>query len=222
MDKTSHYNIVVDDYAVTSETGMVHDGKGAGAVYSDNSYATLNWAGAGLYWAGETVTYENVNSIGVWVYIPKDAVSTAVRFVLTGVKDGEEVSIDVTPVTYGASLYFEESGWQYCSVDVSSYDAIILKQAPEFADVNNSNRYSGFRIELTCQLNGGSSGEYNWTTTPGTRGVNVFYLDNLTIDYSEACADKDEPVFGDVKYVEPITSEDKVLNNQRKETTVTN
>ena len=75
---------------------------------------------------------------------------------------------------------------------------------------------------MTCQLNGGSSGEYNWTTTPGTRGVNTFYLDNLTIDYSEACADKDAPVFGDVKYVEPITSEDKTLNNQRKETTVTN
>ena len=36
-EATSHYNIVVESEAVTAETGMVHDGNGAGAVYSDNT-----------------------------------------------------------------------------------------------------------------------------------------------------------------------------------------
>lgn len=220
-EKTSHYNILVDHEAVTAETGMVHNGNGAAAVYSDNTYATLNWAGAALYWANETVTYENVNSIGAWIYIPKDAVGFAVRFVLYGVKDGVESSIDAYPHNFGDSLYFEESGWRYFSVDVSEYDAIILNQAPTFAEVNNNNRYSGFRIELTCQLNGGSSGEYNWSTTPGVKSVNTLYIDNLTIDYSSACDDREAPEFGEVVYVEPITSEDKYLNNQRNETSVT-
>ena len=221
-DKTSHYNIVVKDYAVNADTGMVHDGIGAGAVYSDNTYATLNWAGAAMYWANETVTYENVSSIGAWVYIPKDAVAFAVRFCLIGVKDGVETGIDAYPVTYGDSLYYEESGWHYCSVDVSAYDAIILYKAPTFAEVNNSNRYNGFRIELSCQLNGGSNGEYSWQTTPGVKSINTFYVDNLTIDYSEACDDREAPIFGEVAYVEPVTSEDKYLNNQRQEATVTN
>ena len=220
-EKTSHYNVIVENYAVTSETGMVHEGTGAAAVYSDNSYATLNWAGAGIYWANETVTYESVSSIGAWIYFPKDAVSTAVRFCLTGIKDGEEVGIDTYPINFGGSVYFEESGWHYCAVDVSGYDAIVLKQAPEFKDVNNNNRYEGFRIELTTQLNGGSSGEYDWTTTPGVKAVNTFYVDDVIIDYSEACEDKEAPVFGDVKYVEPVTSEDKILNNQRNVATVT-
>ncbi len=220
-EKTSHYNILVDHEAVTAETGMVHDGNGAAAVYSDNTYATLNWAGAAIYWANETVTYENVSSIGAWVYIPKDAVSFGVRFLLAGVKDGNQSSIDVTPHNFGDSLYFEESGWRYVSVDVSDYDAIILNKAPTFAEVNNNNRYSGFRIELTCQLNGGSSGEYNWSTTPGVKSVNTFYIDNLTIDYSSACDDREAPNFGEVVYVEPITTEDKYLNNQRNETSVT-
>ena len=220
-EKTSHYNIVVDDYAVTSETGMVHEGEGAAAVYCDNTYATLNWASAAMYWANETVRYENVRSIGAWIYFPKDAVSTAVRFVFIGEKDGKEVGVDAYPINFGDSLYFEESGWHYCSVDVSEYDAIKLYQAPEFSKVNNNNRYSGFRIELTAQLNGGSSGEYSWQTTPGVKGQDTFYVDDIIIDYSEACADKEEPIFGDVKYVEPVTSEDKVMNNQRQVATVT-
>jgi len=220
-EATSHYNIVVDGYAVDAETGMVHDGEGAAAVYSDNTYATLNWAGAAMYWNQETVTYENVSSIGAWIYIPEDAVSFAVRFCLIGVKDGVQTGIDAYPHNYGDSLYFEESGWHYCSVDVSEYDAIILNQAPAFSEVNNNNRYNGFRIELSCQLNGGSSGEYNWITTPGVKGINTFYIDNLTVDYSEACDDREAPVFGEVAYVEPVTSEEKYLNNQRQEATVT-
>ncbi len=221
-NKTSHYNIVVDNYAVNADTGMVHNGYGAGAVYTDNTYATLNWSGAGMYWNQETVTYENVSSIGVWVYIPKDAVGFAVRFILTGIQDGKKVSIDAYPHNFGDSLYFEESGWKYCSVDVSAYDAIVLERAPAFENVNNDNRYNGFRIELTCQLNGGSSGEYDWVTTPGVKSINTFYVDDLTIDYSAACDDREAPIFGEVAYVEPVTSEDKYLNNQRKETTVTN
>ena len=220
-EATSHYNIIVDSEAVTAETGMVHNGKGAGAVYSDNTYATLNWAGATMIWANETVQYDNVKSIGAWIYFPKDAVSTAVRFVLTGVKDGKKSSIDAYPVNYGDSLYFEESGWRYCSVDVSEYDSILFEQAPEFKDVNNNNRYTGFRIELSCQLNGGSSGEYNWVTAPGHKGINTFYVDDIIIDYSEACDDKEAPSFGEVSYVEPISSEDKYLNNQRKDATIT-
>ena len=221
-EATSHYNIVVESEAVNAQNGMVHDGNGAGAVYNDNTYATLNWAGAKMAWAGETVTYENVSSIGAWIYFPKDAVSTAVRFILQGTKDGEKVSIDAYPINFGDSLYFEESGWHYCSVDVSEYDSITLVQAPAFKDVNNNNRYTGFNVEFTAQLNGGSSGEYNWVNTPGVKGADAFYIDNLTIDYSEACDDREAPVFGEVTYVEPVTSEDKYLNNQRKETTVTN
>ena len=216
------YNIVVKDYVVNADTGMVHDGEGAAAIYSDNTYATLNWAGAAFYWNMPDVTYNNVTSIGTWVYIPKDAVGFAVRFCLTGVKDGQKVGIDAYPVNFGDSLYFEESGWHYCSVDVSEYDAIVLEQAPKFEDINNNNRYYGFRIELTCQLNGGSSGEYNWQTTPGVKSINTFYVDNLIVDYSDACDDREAPVFGEVAYIEPVTSEDKYLNNQRNETTVTN
>ena len=218
---TAFYNIVVDNYPVTSENGMVHNGNGAGAIYSDNTYATLNWAGAGIYWANETVQYDNVKTIGAWIYFPKDAVSTAVRFCFTGIKNGEKVSIDKYPINFGDSLYFEESGWHYCAVDVSEYDSIILEKAPEFKNVNNDNRYSGFRIELTCQLNGGSSGEYDWVTVPGHKGINTFYVDDIIIDYSEACDDKEAPSFGEVAYVEPISSEDKYLNNQRKEPSVT-
>ena len=220
-EATSHYNIIVDNYAVTSENGMVHNGNGAGAIYSDNTYATLNWAGAGMYWANETVQYNNVKSIGAWIYIPKDAVSTAVRFCFTAIKDGKKISIDFYPMNFGDSLYFEESGWHYCSVDVSEYDSILLEQAPEFKDVNNNNRYAGFRIELTCQLNGGSNGEYNWVTTPGHKGIHTFYVDDIIIDYSEACDDKEAPSFGEIAYVEPISGEDKYLNNQRQNATLT-
>ena len=219
--KASFYNNVYKAYTATAENGMVHDGTSAGAVYSDTTYATLNWVGVTMRWAGETVTYENAKRIGMWVYIPKDAVSTAIRFCFTGVKNGEAVGIDSYPVNYGDTLYFEESGWVYCSVDVSEYDSITLSQNKAF-DVNNPTAGAGSRIEISCQLSGGSSGEYNWQTTPGVAGINTFFVDNMTVDYSEACEDREAPVFGEVKYVEPISAEDKYLNNQRNTATVTN
>ena len=217
----SAYNNILNSYSVTSENGMVHDGNGAAAVYSDTTYGTLNWLGAALRWAGETVTYENAKTLGVWVYFPKDAVSVAVRFCFTGVKDGEKVGIDAYPVNYGDSLYFEESGWVYCAVDVSEYDSIILSQNQAW-DSANPTGGTGARIEISCQLNGGTSGEYNWQTTPGVAGINTFFIDNLIVDYSEACDDREAPNFGEVQYVEPISTEDKYLNNQRNSATVTN
>ncbi|MBE6557720.1 MAG: hypothetical protein E7661_01735 [Ruminococcaceae bacterium] len=215
------YNNILESYPVTSATGMVHDGNGAGAVYSDTTYGTLNWLGTSLRWAGETVTYENAKSIGVWVYFPKDAVSVAIRFCFTGTKNGEEIGIDAYPITYGDSLYFEESGWRYCAVDVSGYDSITLKKNEAWNPANPT-AGGGARIEISCQLNGGTSGEYNWQTTPGVAGMNTFFVDNLTVDYSEACDDRDAPIFGEVQYVEPISAEDKYLNNQRNSATVTN
>ncbi|MBQ4647800.1 MAG: phosphodiester glycosidase family protein, partial [Clostridia bacterium] len=215
------YNNILESYPVTSATGMVHDGNGAGAVYSDTTYGTLNWLGTSMRWAGETVTFENAKSIGVWVYFPKDAVSVAIRFCITGTKDGEKISIDSYPITYGDSMYFEESGWRYCAVDVSGYDSITLDKN-EAWDPAKPTAGGGSRIEISCQLNGGSSGEYNWQTTPGVAGMNTFFLDNLTVDYSEACDDRDAPIFGEVQYVEPISTEDKYLNNQRNSATVTN
>ncbi len=214
------YNNIIKNYPVTSENGMVHDGDGAAALYSNTTYGTLNWLGAALRWAGETVTYENAKALGMWVYIPKDAVSFAVRFCFNAVKDGETVSIDAYPITYGDSLYFEESGWVYCAVDVSEYDSIILNQNKAW-DPANPTAGGGARIEITCQLNGGSSGEYDWQTTPGVAGINTFYIDNLIVDYSEACDDREAPIFGEVQYIEPISTEDKYLNNQRNSATVT-
>ena len=217
----SAYNNILNSYPVTSENGMVHDGNGAAAVYSDTTYGTLNWLGAALRWAGETVTYENAKTLGAWVYFPKDAVSVAVRFCFTGVKDGEKVGIDAYPINYGDSLYFEESGWVYCAVDVSEYDSITLSQNQAW-DSANPTGGAGARIEISCQLNGGTSGEYNWQTTPGVAGINTFFIDNLIVDYSEACDDREAPNFGEVQYVEPISTEDKYLNNQRNSATVTN
>ncbi|MBQ7044318.1 MAG: phosphodiester glycosidase family protein [Clostridia bacterium] len=217
----SAYNNILNSYPVTSENGMVHDGNGAAAVYSDTTYGTLNWLGAALRWAGETVTYENAKTLGAWVYFPKDAVSVAVRFCFTGVKDGENIGIDAYPINYGDSLYFEESGWVYCAVDVSEYDSITLSQNQAW-DPANPTGGAGARIEISCQLNGGTSGEYNWQTTPGVAGINTFFIDNLIVDYSEACDDREAPIFGEVQYVEPISTEDKYLNNQRNSATVTN
>lgn len=215
--QVANFNFILKSYAVTSENGMVHSGNGAGAIYSDTTYGTNNWPGAYITWAGEKKTYENATRIGAWIYHPKDAVSAQVTFSLDVVKNGVTSTKQLSASNYGDSTKYEESGWHYYSVDVSEYDAIILNKSTPTPktkdDIGKFARWDGFAIEIRIQLNGGESGDYSWKTEPGVRGQNTFYIDDVIIDFSDACDDREAPVFGDV-YVG-----DTKLNNQRQSTT---
>ena len=201
-DTTVKSNELGNAYIVNRDTGRVHDGDQALAFHTDFSKtrpygsSTTEYFAMSLSWGGDPVTIKGAQSLGFWIYIPEDAMATeitlntvyydtngtALRRTVDGVDDDNEPIY--TPYW---STHMEESGWQYVRVDLSEFsDDLYIKDEPNLEKGYKRN----FFIKMYCVI---GQDTLNFS---GSLGDFTYYIDNITVDYSDVTEDRERPVFG--------------------------
>lgn len=186
-------------YPVTAETGKVHSGNGAMAL--DINYGNSLESGymmTALEYKGGEQKFENATKLGMWIYISDEDVSTWIRYTVYPLvlnDNGEYVrgSDSITNTladdinsTTGFVNTFEEPGWHYLSIDLSKYKGL---------DLPNS-----YIVQFYISDRDGASYNYYYNQHKSYNGRYVMYVDDITVDYSDAVDDREAPVFGDVTY----------------------
>ena len=210
------YNYVLPEgkvYPVTAETGKVHSGNGAMAL--DINYGNSLESGymmTALEYKGDVKTFENATKLGMWIYISDEDVSTWIRYTVyplvlndSGKYVAAEKSItntlsDGVASTTGFVNQYEEPGWHYLSIDLSAYKGLYLHQ--------------GYIVQFYISDRDGADYDYWYNQHKSYNGRYVMYVDDITIDYSDAVDDREAPVFGDVTYATGSMSDAAVLNGQ--------
>ena len=210
------YNYVLPEgkvYPVTSETGKVHSGNGAMAL--DINYGNSTESGfmmTALKYKGEEKNYANATKLGMWMYIPDEDVSAWIRYTvwpLTVNDKGEYVraSASITNTmcddlssTTGVVNTFEEPGWHYLSIDLSNYKGLSMIDT--------------YIVQFYISDRDGASYDYYYNEHKSYNGRYVFYVDDITVDYSSAVDDREAPVFSNAYYASTNMSDATVLNGQ--------
>lgn len=188
---------------VTTETGMVRSGNYAMAVNVDFSgYLANGYTGRGgiLIKNWNLPNVENAVAIGFWMYIPEDMECVWSQFRTFEANTNSTVgraSPSFLEKGYTASI--ERPGWYYISADLSdlSYKNVEINQWQLYVeDYIDNVKYNYIADDHKNQA-----------------GKFTFYIDDVTIDYSEAVDDRENPEFGDIKLIYG-TNEPVVMNGQ--------
>ena len=201
-------------YPVTAATGKVHSGNGAMAL--DINYGNSLESGymmTALAYLGKDRKFENATKLGMWIYISDEDVSTWIRYTVVPLKlndNGEYVqasgvitntSADGVDSTIGFVNQYQEPGWHYLSIDLSAYKGLDLL----------GNYYI---VQFYISDRDGAAYNYYYNQHKSYNGRYVMYVDDITVDYSDAVDDREAPVFGDVTYATGSMSDAAVLNGQ--------
>ena len=201
-------------YPVTAETGKVHSGNGAMAldINYGNSLESGYMMTAIRYW-GDEMEFRDATRLGMWIYISDEDVSTWIRytvFPLTSINADGTYSKGTSLITNtlmddkksgtGVVSTFEEPGWHYLSIDLSEYKGLYLHQ--------------GYIVQFYISDRDGAEFNYYYNEHKSYNGRYVMYVDDITVDYSDAVDDREAPVFGDVTYATGSMSDATVLNGQ--------
>ncbi|MBE6643759.1 MAG: hypothetical protein E7612_00100 [Ruminococcaceae bacterium] len=219
--RISHHGgyAVSDISIVTSETGKVHSGNQALAYHypmDEALHGTEFWAGNSLVWTGDSVEIENATSIGFWVYIPEDAVQFSIYM---SVSKHDENGEFAGKTGSSMEIYNEDyinnrdnSGWFYFEMPISQSKVYIEDNADKIG-----NYYGGsqFKLKANCFIEfyavNIDSWKYNETNFAGDF---VFYIDDVTVNYSDAVDDREKPIFSDMTYAVEGMSDAAALKGQ--------
>ena len=180
--------------------GQVHDGEHAmrmelNGLSSNLSHSSeYGWIRLGV--DGDAIQLENARSLGFWLYIPDDCIQLWVQGNYMADSDGDGTydtqCLISMPPAFPNQVYekVDESGWYYVEMDLSQYEKVALKdtmQFPKDASGEKGDFFLSFifaRAKNNPILDGGT-----------VIGPYTFYLDNITVDYSEAVDDREKPEF---------------------------
>jgi len=187
---------------VNSETGRVRSGEQALAFRTDFSQTTCSgdnttgYHALSIGWNGEAIPVKGAQSIGFWLYIPEDAMSTEITLnafytdangvIQRRTKDAFDDNGELIYTPYWSEK-MEGSGWHYVKADFSKFtDDLFIHDEPGYT----GGAYKrNFFIKLYA------------VTGPDTlnfsshHGNFVYYIDDVTVDYSDAVEDRELPVF---------------------------
>ena len=201
-------------YPVTAATGKVHSGNGAMAL--DINYGNSLESGymmTALAYLGKEQKFENATKLGMWIYISDEDVSTWIRYTVFPLvlnDKGEYVCAadsitntlcDGAASTTGFVNQYQEPGWHYLSIDLSAYKGLDLL----------GNYYI---VQFYISDRDGTAYNYYYNQHKSYNGRYVMYVDDITVDYSDAVDDREAPMFGDVTYATGSMSDAMVLNGQ--------
>ena len=200
-----------EEYVVTAETGKVHSGEMALAAHVNYSNSQESGYQKTSLVGGEELIFENATRVGMWIYVPDEAVGLWARWTISGAtakaEDGTYTwtsitgqNMDTTAGGTGVVSQFKESGWHYLSIDTSDYLAARL--------------HTGAIMQFYISDRDGSAYSYDASDYSNITGDFTFYIDDITIDYSEAVDDREAPVFSSVVYADEFTNDAPELNGQ--------
>ena len=200
-DHEGKYTPYAELSVVNSETGMVHNGNSALAVHmamDTRVHGGEGYAANSITWVGDRILLENATAIGMWIYIPEEATQTEIALNYVWYNDNG-VQQRTTPDLCLNDTFngIESSGWYYLSVPVSKSIAYI-EDATSVAASQGYKRNFFLKFYVTNSGNEGDESSYFGDIT--------YYIDDITIDYSEAVADRIAPTFSST-YAQNLNSE---------------
>ena len=175
---------------VTPETGKVHSGNSAMAVTVDYSDAYSNgWLQYRLGYDGEYKEIKNAKKLGFWIWMPEEAYANEWDYYIRSIDANgapQRFSNVLTDIGYCMNNQ-DEAGWRYFTVDISAYPISYFGYYPDAA-VSTALSYIQF-YNYQQQWKGDDS-------IVNTQGKFTYFIDDITIEYSDAADDTDAPVFG--------------------------
>ena len=132
--------------------------------------------------------------IGMWMYIPENAVFICPRILWAQSSDGgttwtrvhSKIMMDYKEVAYDGmtEARIPESGWTYVYADISASDlAGYMHDAQQNGQNNMYPAFIEFIVHSNCKFNERIT----------------FFIDDITLDYSSIVSDRDMPVISDFK-----------------------
>ena len=193
-DHEGKYPIWAEASIVDRENGMVHSGEHAMAFHmpmDEYIHGSEFYFAQSLTWIGDRIELKNALSIGFWIYIPEEATNTeiAVNYIYYDAQGKQQrttpdacLNNDFDDMAY--------SGWHYLSVPVTK-ELAYIEDGAEVAASQGYKRNFFLKFYVT---NADAFGESSYM------GDITYYIDDVTIDYSEAVDDREAPIFTDVRY----------------------
>ncbi len=199
----SHRDYYMNLSLADRTNGQVHDGdysmrleiNGLASAISDSGeYA---WIRLGV--DGDALILENARRIGFWFYVPEDNIQCWVQghYMTDSNGDGTYDTLATVSMMESENVYYnvDESGWYYLSMDVSAFEKLKLAYSSQF-DKDPSDGTSGEKGEFFLAIiTHRTKNNLLWQTNGTINGPYTYYLDNFTVDYSEAVDDRENPVF---------------------------
>ncbi|MBQ4562238.1 MAG: phosphodiester glycosidase family protein [Clostridia bacterium] len=170
-------------YLVDRDSGMVRNGNYAMGVDIDWTNVTASCHGQMDLFLPESLDLTDATKIGFWMYIPAELVTASMN-VNAGFRttDGGSARVDHQLTAYLASnTGIDNGGWYYFSWDVLD-------------------TYSTFEyIQINSHYTAGT-GSYNYYQDV------TYYIDDITVDYSDATIDRENPYFTSMTIADDYTN----------------
>ena len=187
--------------ASKSEGYPVHSGEYSLAYTFDYRQAEehANWMYGYLYYWGKPVVLRDVENgiagtrIGMWMYIPEEAVGSCARLAYTFMASNGKMNTAYLYMTYQyvkkgfsklTSDKIPESGWAYVYCDLDDISTSYV-----------STSVFGNRQSNPAQADYAPA-FIQWIISSSATGAEkvTFYIDDITLDYSDVVDDRDAPV----------------------------
>ena len=209
----AHWDYYLNLSLADRTNGQVHDGDYSmrletnGLSSKDSHSEQYAWIRLGV--DGEAITLENAKRVGFWLYVPEDNIQCWVQMHYKTDSNGDGVfdTDNVVSVMESENVYYnvDESGWHYLSMDISAFEKIAL-QADKQYDKDPSDGMTGEKGEffLAIVFHKAINNKL-WQENGSINGNYTYYLDNFTVDYSDAVEDRENPVFDKI-YLDGTTA----------------
>lgn len=193
----------------TKEDGQVHDGNYSMRLetngLSSADVHSKQYAYVRLGLKDQKITLENARSLGFWLYVPEDNIQCWVQGFYKYDTNGDGTPDTLAEVNLMKSEYVynnvDESGWHYLSMDLSDFEKVDLTYSSPFdsdpADGPTTGDTDEFFLVLIFHK---SINNILWQTNGSINGPFTYYIDNITVDYSEMVDDREAPIFESVVF----------------------
>ena len=199
----AHWDYYLNLSLADRTNGQVHDGNFSmrletnGLSSKDSHSEQYAWIRLGV--DGEAIVLENARSVGFWLYVPEDNIQCWVQGHYKTDSNGDGIfdTDNVVSMMESENVYYniDESGWHYLSMDISAFEKIAL-QADKQYDKDPSDGMTGEKGEFFLALVFHKAiNNKLWQENGSINGNYTYYIDNFTVDYSEAVDDRENPVF---------------------------
>jgi len=191
----------------TKEDGQVHNGNYSMRLetngLSSKDVHSQQYAYVRLGLKDQKISLENARSMGFWLYVPEDNIQCWVQGFYKYDSNGDGVPDTLAEVNLmnSENVYYnvDESGWHYLSMDLSDFEKVDLTYSEPFdadpADGPKTGDKDEFFLVLIFHK---SINNILWQTNGSINGPFTYYIDNVTVDYSEAVEDREAPIFESV------------------------